>query len=274
MLKLVLVAGIAAGLCYMGALVYFYITQRRLQYFPSHRDTEGKGDGIFRPWLTDQGAFLGYIRGSDNPKWGVILFHGTQGEALDRVWLSELVPDSDVLLLLPEYPGYGGKQGSPTEASIYAAAEFCWMEARRRWKIPFTLLGESLGGAVASHVAAKSVEKGAERIALISPFTSATEVAKRHYFFFPVQWMHRDKFETEKLLRNIQLPIHIIHGTLDQVTPIDLGRKLLNDYSASSKALTAIPGYGHDNISSAAVDSPFAEEFRAFVRGEGHHVNP
>jgi len=265
MLKVVLVVGIAAGLCYLAVLLYFYLIQRRLQYFPSHRDTEGNGNGIFRPWLTDQGAFLGYFRPCEHPRRIVVLFHGTEGEALDRTWLSELVPESDVLLLLPEYPGYGAKPGTATEATLYLSAEFCWTEIKKRWPARVTLLGEGLGSAVACHLASKVSEQGVDRIALISPFTSATEVAKRHSFFLPLQWMHRDKYEVQKLLKSSALPLHILHGTLDQVIPIDLGRKLLDDYPGSTKSLTAIPGYGHDNISSAAVDSPFAQEFRVFV---------
>ncbi len=268
MLKLVLVVSIAAGLCYLGALLYFYLTQRRLQYFPTHRDTEGNGNGIFRPWLTEQGAFLGYFRPCERPKRAIMLFHGSAGEALDRTWFSELVPESDVLLLLPEYPGYGAKTGAATEGTVYATAEFCWAEAVKRWKVPVTLLGESLGGAVAVYLASKAKGQGVDRLALIAPFTSATEVAKRHYVWFAMKWLHQDKYEVQKLLTGTSLPLHILHGTLDQVVPIDLGRKLLQEYPGSNKSMTAIPGYGHDNITSAAVDSPFAEEFRAFVRGQ------
>ena len=54
----------------------------------------------------------------------------------------------------------------------------------------------------------------------------------------------------------------------DEVVPITEGRKLLDASPSSVKALTEVPGYGHSNINMAIVDSPFADNFRAFVRGE------
>ena len=269
MFKWFLVIFIVVALVYGGAVLYAYISQRKLQYFPTHRDADGAGDGIFRPWKTSQGAFLGYMRPCEKPRRAVLMFHGNGGEALDRGWLAELLPDRDVVLLLAEYPGYGALSGVPTEQSLYEAAEVCLKEARTRWKVPVTVLGESLGSAVACHLAARSDSNGkaVDRLSLISPFTSATEVAARHYSFLPVRLIHRDRMSNVQHLRSVKLPLHILHGTLDDVVPIEMAKELHENYSGGPKTLTALPGYGHNNISSAAVDSPFADGFRNFLRG-------
>jgi pimeloyl-ACP methyl ester carboxylesterase len=261
---------VAIALVYAGWLTVLFVNQRRMQYFPSHRDQAGKGDPVFKPWMAQSGKFLGYYRPVAKPSRAIVFFHGNAGEALDRAWLAELASDDDYLLFLPEYPGFGARPGAPSETAIFESAKEAVTEVAQRWGIPITVLGESLGTGPACLVAGNGIaaQTKIDRLALISPFTSATELAARAYRYVPVRLLHKDRMEAIKLISAAQVPLHIIHGTLDEVIPIDMGRELLKKYPFQTKAMTEVPGYGHGNINLAVVDSPFADEFRSFLRGE------
>jgi uncharacterized protein len=261
---------LALALVYSGWIGILYFNQRRMQYFPTHRDAHAKGDSVFKPWRNASGDFLGYARSVDRPNRAIVFLHGNAGEALDRVWIADLAPEDDFLLFLIEYPGYGARTGSPSEEAINKSVVEAIELIAREWKVPITVVGESLGTAAACHVAAlRSNGSGPiDRLGLISPFTSATEIAARAYPYVPVRLLHRDRMDAMTPVRGLKIPIHVIHGTLDEVVPITEGRKLLDASPSSVKTLTEVPGYGHSNINMAIVDSPFADNFRAFVRGE------
>jgi pimeloyl-ACP methyl ester carboxylesterase len=250
-----------AALGYLIALHWVFLYQRKLQYRPSHRDASGAGNDTFRPWRSAD-AFLGYVRPVEEPRRAVLFFHGNGGEALDREWMDELVP-RQVLLLLAEYPGFGARPGAISESELLRASEALFEEIRRTWgDIPVTVVGESLGSAVACYVAAR---KKADRLALISPFPSAVDVVSRRYPYFPLRWILKDKFPAAQYVRGAGVPLYVLHGTLDQVIPMELGRKLYSAYDGPKKEFTEIPGFGHNQMDFAVLHSPFAEGFRAFI---------
>jgi uncharacterized protein len=265
MMKIILFSFLGLAALYGGFLLVAFFFQRRLQYFPTHRDLEGKGDDIFRPWRDRAGNFLGYVREGHSPTRVVMLFHGNGGEALDREWIAELAPDQDLVLILPEYPGYGGRTGSYSERTIYEAAEKAYDEAALQWTLPITVIGESLGSGVAAYLGGK---RAVDRLALISAFSSLVDAAEIHYRYLPVRWLLQDRYDSAKHLSGRSIPLYLIHGTLDEIIPVGLARKLFEEYAGKAKKLTEVPGYGHNNIPSAIVDSPFADSFRRFVSGE------
>lgn len=252
----------AAVLVYGFFLAVMFFFQRRLQYFPTHRDEKGVGNGEFTAFYASDSQFLGYVREVKSPKKVLLFFHGNGGEALDREWLSDVDPEGTLHIVLAEYPGYGARKGNPTEKALFDSALQIYDEVAKRWQLPVTVMGESLGTGVAAYLAAQRPVTG---LALIAPFTSAVAVASRAYKFLPVRLLMQDKYETQKYLGQVKVPLRIVHGTLDDVIPVDLGKELLAHYPGSEKKLEEVPGYGHNNIPAAVVDSPFAEGFRELI---------
>jgi len=232
-------------------------------YFPTRRDAGGEGNQDLEPFRNQDGEFQGYFRYADHPKRVVVFFHGNAGEALDRDWVSELFAARDVVILV-EYPGYGARRGVPTESALYEAADNVVHEVKRRWPdARMVVMGESLGASVASYVASRYET---DRLALITPFKSASDLAVKMYPFLPVRWMLRDKFETHEFLKRFQKPLHIVHGTLDEIVPIASSRELMSFYLGDAGNYTEVPGFNHNNIVGAILDSPFVEDFRQFLK--------
>ena len=184
----------------------------------SSRDAAGlvRLDGFHAILLPPDGRFEG-------PRPLIIFAHGN-GELADY-WVSEFGPAQSwgTAVLLLEYPGYGGAPGSPSEASIRAAAlaAFDWTAADPRIdRHRIVAWGRSLGGGAAAFLAA---ERTVAALILESAFTSVRPLAAR--YLLP-GWMVRDPFDNLRVLRDYRGPLLVLHGTADRIVPIAEGRAL------------------------------------------------
>merc|ERR1712048_1076893 len=82
-----------------------------------------------------------------------------------------------------EYPGYGLASGTPTEASIYSAAEQLLEHLSKERNLDasrLVLLGHSVGGGPAVEMARRGF---GQRLILVSPFMSIAQMASELYPF-------------------------------------------------------------------------------------------
>ncbi|MGE3623095.1 MAG: alpha/beta hydrolase, partial [Bdellovibrionales bacterium] len=84
-------------------------------------------------------------------------------------------------------------------------------------------------------------------LVLESPYTSLPDVGADRYPLVPVHVLIRDKFESVKKIRNVHLPLLILHGELDQIVPAKFGRQL---YAAANdpKQAEFVPDAGHNDV--------------------------
>ena len=261
LLRLAVLIGIACVGTYGVFCASIYLFQRELLYFPSHLDVGGKGQAPFVPWRRGTG-FLGYVSTARDPKEVVLVFHGNAGEALNRTWIREAVPASTIVVLV-EYPGYGARPGTPTETSLYTAAEEAFDAAREQWKLPIVLVGESLGTGVVTYLASVRTP---DRLALISPYSTMADVAAIHYPWLPVRWLIQDRYDSMHHLTKTKVPLSIIHGDKDDLVPMSLGRRLFDGYAGPTKSFVVVPGAGHNDLAFPLVGSLTAAPFRDFLR--------
>jgi fermentation-respiration switch protein FrsA (DUF1100 family) len=52
------------------------------------------------------------------------------------------------------------------------------------------------------------------------------ELAQKYYPVLPVKFLLKDKYETIKKLPNINSPLLVLHGKLDDIVPFSMGKKL------------------------------------------------
>ena len=159
------------------------------------------------------------------PSPAVLWFYGN-GETIGAIWpiIRDFRPPSAALLVV-DYPGYGASGGRATEAGVYEAGELAYEMIARRPDVDrrrIYVYGRSLGSAIATRVAAGHEVAG---LILESPFTSARDMAARHYRIFPraLVRMRLDNLET---IKRVHCPVLIFHGTADRLVPIEMGRRL------------------------------------------------
>lgn len=120
-------------------------------------------------------------------------------------------------ILLVEYPGYGGAAGSPSYSSIKRTilSAYDEMVARPDIDPEFVIAyGRSLGGGAASILAA---ERKLTALGLESPFSSLPSLVGEKGL---PAFLLRDRFDNEAIVRGLNIPIFLYHGTQDTLIPI------------------------------------------------------
>ena len=86
---------------------------------------------------------------------------------------------------------------------------------------------------------------------LVSPFASVREMAKLTLPFPPAGWLVRNHYDTVSRIRQLNVPLLVLHGDLDDTVPLSQGRKL---YEAANqpKRFQALEGAGHNDTFQAA----------------------
>ena len=155
----------------------------------------------------------------------ILFFHGNAGSLENRTYKLNHFKDLNVNFLIIAWRGFSGNAGKPSEAGLYkdAAGAIKWLKSKGITEKNIILYGESLGTGVAVEVAQNKNYAG---IILESPYTSMANVGKKHYPFFPVRFLLKDKFENYKKITNISVPVLIIHGKIDKIVPFAMGKKM------------------------------------------------
>jgi pimeloyl-ACP methyl ester carboxylesterase len=160
--------------------------------------------------------------------------------------------------LLVSYRGYGGSEGSPSEATLTADAMRWHDYAAKDLKPPRVFaFGRSLGSGVAVKLAAARPLAG---VVLITPYDSMVEVAGHHYPFLPVSLLLRHRFESVAQAPKITAPLLCIAAEQDEVIPVRHARAL-HDAWGGAKQWLELPGAGHNNTDGAPVFWPAIREF-------------
>ena len=53
------------------------------------------------------------------------------------------------------------------------------------------------------------------------------EAARSRYPIFPIRLILKDKYESDKKIKNIKSPILVMHGEVDKIVPFWMGKKML-----------------------------------------------
>jgi hypothetical protein len=224
------------------------VFQRRLQYFPDRRLTDlahtGMSGGEERHLTTTDGETL--VAWYFPPKNGrplILYFHGNGGALIDRVPRFRMLTARGYGLLAVSYRGYGGSTGSPTQSGLMQDGEAAYREARARGcdGNRIVLMGASLGTGVAAALAATHE---AAALVLEAPYLSALDVASAHYPFFPVSWLMLDQFRSDLAIRDVHIPVLMVHGEEDDVIPISSAKRLFA-LANEPKTFMSAPGGGH-----------------------------
>jgi fermentation-respiration switch protein FrsA (DUF1100 family) len=170
------------------------------------------------------------------------------------------VPEAGILtragadVFLFDYRGYGDNPGEPSEEALASDARAMWRYATGERHVAagrIVLYGESLGGAVATRLAAELCSEGAPPAGLVlrSTFSTLPDVARYHYPLLPLKLLLAERYDSVARISEVTCPILMLHGQQDTVVPYLLGRKL---FAAAPEESTA-------GIAKQFVDLPHAD---------------
>ena len=263
-----------AVLVYLGLAAVLAIGQRGFIYFPAQQP-EPLLAGIARalkmePWRSSSGEIIGWktLEKADHAETGnvVMVFHGNAGYALDRDYFVECLlglPDQPIqTVYLFEYPGYGAREGKPSEKAIRAAASEALDQLTRDDSVRVFLIGESLGSGVACYLAGQYPDKVAG-LFLATPFTSLGDVARHHHPFMPIRLFLVERYENATALKNYKGPVAVLVAEHDEVVPAKLGVRLHDGYQGP-KRLWVDEGTSHNTLMYSPT-APWWQEAWAFL---------
>lgn len=234
-------------------VLLMYAGQRQLEYFPDTRPPGAPRDSGVPEMRevtvkTDDGLSLVAWFAPPKKKDGriVVMFHGNGGNIAERAGKARNFLGRGYGVYMAEYRGYGGNAGSPTEEGLYrdARAGLKWLEGQGFSPAQFVIYGESIGTGVAVQMAS---EIKPNILILEAPFSSAAAVGQANYFWLPVAFLMKDKFDSIAKIGAISPALLIVHGDRDNIVPIRFSRDLFAAANDPKKFVT-IGGGGHGDL--------------------------
>ncbi len=148
-------------------------------------------------------------------------------------------------VLMPDYRGYGKSSGRANEANMHSDCLFIYNELKKI--VPekdIILYGRSLGSGVATCLATKV---NPSYLILETPFKSITQLAQKAIKIFPVSLLLKTQFRNDLHIPNINCPVHIFHGTADELIPYKFAVEF-SKLAPGKDNFTTIPGATHNNL--------------------------
>ncbi|NOU06558.1 MAG: alpha/beta hydrolase [Hyphomicrobiaceae bacterium] len=176
----------------------------------------------------------------------LIYFHGNGSALANRAPRFAVYQSVGWGIAMMAYRGYGGSSGRPSEMANKSDAKQLY-DALVRDGVPpasIVLYGESLGTGVATHVALTSPAAG---LILESPYTSLPDAGAAQFWFMPVRWLMREKYDTAAIIGQIKMPVLVLHGARDRTIPVALGRRIA-ELAPDPKTYVEFPEGGHNDL--------------------------
>ena len=215
---------------YLLILLFLYFYQRNLLYHPNENNYSG--DKILvnikkvKIVTSDKIELLGWYHEKNLKDYKTLIyFHGNAGSLENRIHKLNHFKDMNINFLIIAWRGFSGNIGKPTEQGLYIDGKSAidWLNKKGVTEKNIILYGESLGTGVATHLAQKKDFAG---VILETPFTSMIDAAKIFYPYIPINLLLKDRFENYKKIKNINSPILVMHGEVDQIVPFSMGKKI------------------------------------------------
>ena len=229
-------------LCSAYVLMCFllFVFQRKMIYFPtSEVNLPGvtytildSGDAAIKVWILNPGREKALIYFGGNAE--------NVGYNIDS--FKTLFRNRTVYLV--NYRGYGGSSGVPHEQGFYHDALYLYDHVRTQHEALSTM-GRSIGAAVSTYLAS---QRDVDKLILITPFDSAVNVAKKHYWFFPIDLILKERLDTAGRAADITADTLIIAAADDRIIPHRCTLDLIKAFRKTQVEAVILENTGHNTV--------------------------
>ncbi|HJV10691.1 MAG TPA: alpha/beta fold hydrolase [Burkholderiales bacterium] len=201
--------------------------------------------------------FTWFLPARGTPKATVLFLHGNAENISTHFMNVAWMPAEGFNVLALEYRGYGSSDGTPSLAGVQLdidAALETLLERPDVERQRIVLFGQSLGGALAIHYAARGKQRNALRAVIAdSAFADYRAIVKEKlagfFFTWPFQWLpvltvDNDYSPLASVRAVSPLPLLLIHGESDAIVPAHHSKRLY-EAAAQPKELWLLPTAGH-----------------------------
>jgi alpha-beta hydrolase superfamily lysophospholipase len=144
-----------------------------------------------------------------------------------------------------DYRGFGKSRGKRTEEILFSDLQqvYQWLSEQYP-EDDIILYGRSLGSGLAARIASWNRPK---MLILDCPYFSFLHHIKRYGFWMPVDWLLRYHIRTDRFIKKVRCPVHILHGANDRLIPFKQSLQL-KQLAPDNIQLYPIQGAGHNNL--------------------------
>ena len=243
---------------YVFVCLFVFFFQGRLVYYPEKEIVATPGDigleyrDVF--FETEDGVKLhGWYVPVEDARGTLLFCHGNAGNISGRVPLIQIFNGLGLSVFIFDYRGYGRSEGKPSEEGTYRDVFGALAYLEEVEGIPSTeviALGRSIGGGVATKLAEAHDLEG---LILDSSFTSAVELGRKVYWWLPIRFLARYRYDSLSRVGAIGCPSLFIHSANDEVVPIAMGRRLFEAAPEPKHFLEIRGGHGDSFLVSGSV---------------------
>lgn len=187
----------------------------------------------------------------------VLFLHGNAENISTHFNSVAWMPAEGFNVLALEYRGYGKSTGSPSLAGLQLDIDAAMRVLLERPDVDprrIVIFGQSLGGALAIHYAARGKQRGALRAVIAdSTFADYRAIVKEKlagfFLTWPFQWLpaltvDNDYAPLASVRAVSPLPLLLIHGERDGIVPVHHSKRLY-DAATEPRELWLVPEAGH-----------------------------
>lgn len=239
------ILGIYLFICLAG-----YALQRQFMYFPDPERTAPASIGLtdvaeVELRTPDGETLVAWYLPAKAGRPTLLYFHGNGAAAVARSERMLVYRGDGYGMFYLNARGYGGSSGRPSEKANVADGVLAYDHLIGLGLKPedIVLYGESLGTGVATQVA---LQRKVKAMVLEAPLTSTVDVGRRIYWFLPLGWILTDQYRTIRHIKDVTVPVMVLHGQQDGVIPVSHGRRI---YEAANepKSLVVLPEARHSD---------------------------
>ena len=232
-MRMLLSLAIMAALIYVVFAALIFFVQPKLVYYPEIgrgiTETPHHSGFVYESVeleTVDGERLHGWFVPAPAAKATVLFFHGNAGNISHRIGYLSMFYRLGYNTFIFDYRGYGESSGKPTEQGTYRDAVAAWQYVTEKKAIPpadIVLFGESLGGAIASWLAAREIPGV---LVLASAFTSVPDMGAQLYPYLPIRRLSRFEYNTLEHLKDVTCPVFVAHSPQDEIVPFRQGQAL------------------------------------------------
>ncbi|WP_321286170.1 alpha/beta fold hydrolase [uncultured Sunxiuqinia sp.] len=234
---------------------FLYIAQERLIFFP--QKLEKTYQFQFRQKYeeknieTADGTILnGLLFKADSTKGLIFYLHGNAGSLRSWGGVAKTYTDLNYDIFIIDYRGYGKSEGKINgQEQLFQDIQQVYNELTKQYtEDKIIVLGYSIGTGLASKIASINNPK---LLILQAPYYSLVDMMKHTYPIIP-GFLLKYKLETNKYLKDCQMPVVIFHGDQDRVIYYGSSLKLKQEFKESDTLIT-LNGQGHNGMTTNGI---------------------
>ena len=265
--RVVLALAATLGVCYIAVIFWLMSQETRLVFQAGRPLGEGRPAFPFSqvdiPRADGARQFGWVIENPDARTW-LLFLHGNSATIASRVNIARYreLRGLGLSILAPEYRGFAGLPGIPSEPGLNADARAAFdylVNTRHVSPTRVVIYGWSLGAAVAVDLAAGANEAA---VVLEGAPASLAAVGAQQYPFFPIRLIMRNPFESIRKVDRIHAPTLFLHSPEDAIIPYAEGRRLFDAARPPKRFVDVRGGHIDANEVDAAV---FFGAIRSFL---------